>query len=120
MGKSFVFLGKCMFIIFPTEVHINLTNFMFGKNVMGGYADKLSYEERWQVIHYIRLLQADELNMEYSEAANTLNPAFGTPFSSIAQMAIHQEEDHAMEADHGEEGEAQDEHGDTSHDEEHH
>ncbi len=30
---------------------------MYGKNVMGGYADKLSYEERWQVIHYIRSLQ---------------------------------------------------------------
>jgi len=31
---------------------------MYGKNVMGGYADKLSFEERWQVIHYIRSLQA--------------------------------------------------------------
>jgi mono/diheme cytochrome c family protein len=30
---------------------------MYGKNVMGGYADKLSYEERWQVINYIRSLQ---------------------------------------------------------------
>ncbi len=31
---------------------------MYGKNVMGGYSDKLSFEERWQVIHYIRALQA--------------------------------------------------------------
>ena len=31
---------------------------MYGKNVMGGYSDKLSFEERWQVIHYIRSLQA--------------------------------------------------------------
>lgn len=30
---------------------------MYGKNVMGAYADKLSYEERWQVINYIRTLQ---------------------------------------------------------------
>lgn len=30
---------------------------MYGKNVMGGYSDKLSFEERWQVIHYIRSLQ---------------------------------------------------------------
>lgn len=30
---------------------------MYGKNVMGSYKDKLSYEERWQVIHYIRSLQ---------------------------------------------------------------
>jgi hypothetical protein len=26
---------------------------MYGKNVMGHYADKLSFEERWQVLHYI-------------------------------------------------------------------
>ncbi|MBK8557663.1 MAG: c-type cytochrome [Lewinellaceae bacterium] len=30
---------------------------MYGKNLMGGYSDKLSFEERWQVIHYIRSLQ---------------------------------------------------------------
>ncbi len=33
---------------------------MYGKNVMGGYADKLSYEERWQVIHHIRSLQQNK------------------------------------------------------------
>lgn len=46
---------------------------MHGKNVMGGYADKISYEERWQVIHYIRALQADEFKLAYSETENTLN-----------------------------------------------
>jgi outer membrane protein OmpA-like peptidoglycan-associated protein len=30
---------------------------MRGKGVMGAYADKLSFEERWNVIHYIRTLQ---------------------------------------------------------------
>ncbi len=30
---------------------------MYGKNTMGGYSDKLSFEERWQVINYIRSLQ---------------------------------------------------------------
>ncbi|MCC6412186.1 MAG: c-type cytochrome [Saprospiraceae bacterium] len=30
---------------------------MYGKNLMGAYADKLSYEERWHVINYIRTLQ---------------------------------------------------------------
>lgn len=44
---------------------------MYGKNVMGGHADKLSYEERWQVIHYIRLLQAKEQGLVYSEDENT-------------------------------------------------
>jgi cytochrome c553 len=46
---------------------------IYGKNVMGAYADKLSYEERWQVIHYIRGLQAKNKNLEYSETANTLS-----------------------------------------------
>ncbi len=46
---------------------------MHGLNVMGSYADKLSYEERWQVIHYIRALQASSKTLQYSEAANTLN-----------------------------------------------
>jgi cytochrome c553 len=44
---------------------------MYGKNVMGAYTDKLSYEERWQVIHYIRSLQAAGKNAEYNESANT-------------------------------------------------
>lgn len=46
---------------------------MYGKNVMGPYADKLSFEERWQVIHYIRSLQAKEKKLIYDETANTLN-----------------------------------------------
>lgn len=46
---------------------------MYGKNVMGSYADKLSFEERWQVIHYIRSLQAKSKGLEYSEMANTLS-----------------------------------------------
>ena len=45
---------------------------MHGKNVMGGYGDKLSYEERWQVIHYIRSLQATAAGKVYSETENTL------------------------------------------------
>ncbi|MCB0575404.1 MAG: cytochrome c, partial [Saprospiraceae bacterium] len=46
---------------------------MYGKNVMGAYTDKLSFEERWQVIHYIRSLQAKSKSLEYSETANTLS-----------------------------------------------
>jgi mono/diheme cytochrome c family protein len=45
----------------------------YGKNVMGAYTDKLSFEERWQVIHYIRSLQAKSKNLEYSETSNTLS-----------------------------------------------
>lgn len=46
---------------------------MYGKNLMGAYAEKLNYEERWQVIHYIRYLQAQNKKLEYSETANTLS-----------------------------------------------
>ncbi len=44
---------------------------MFGKNMMASYADKLSYEERWQVIHYIRSLQAKSKKLQYDEMGNT-------------------------------------------------
>ena len=44
---------------------------MHGKNMMGAYADKLSYEERWQVIHYIRSLQAKTKGLVYNEDENT-------------------------------------------------
>ena len=56
---------------------------MYGKNVMGGYADKLSYEERWQVIHYIRALQAAEKKLVYNETENTLNNV-GVPAASLS------------------------------------
>lgn len=41
---------------------------MHGKNVMGGYGDKLNFEERWQVIHYIRSLQAAAKGAKYDAA----------------------------------------------------
>lgn len=64
---------------FLLDEFVNATNgryyhsIMYGKNVMGGYADKLSYEERWQVIHWIRALQAKEKKLQYDENGNTLN-----------------------------------------------
>lgn len=43
---------------------------MYGKNVMLSHADKLSHDERWKVIHYIRSLQAAKAGVEYNlEAA---------------------------------------------------
>ena len=47
---------------------------MYGKNVMGHYADKVSYEERWQMIHYIRASQAETKKLRYDENANTFRP----------------------------------------------
>jgi len=60
---------------------------MYGLNVMGAYADKLDFEERWQVIHYIRSLQAKEKKLEYTAEANTFNPAFGMPEKQFKQLA---------------------------------
>lgn len=60
---------------------------MYGKNVMGAYADKLNFEERWQVIHYIRSLQAKERKQEYSAEANTFNTAYGMPEAQFKQLA---------------------------------
>ena len=60
---------------------------MYGKNVMGSYSDKLDFEERWQVIHYIRALQAKEKKLEYTAEANTLDPVFGMPDKQFKQLA---------------------------------
>jgi mono/diheme cytochrome c family protein len=47
---------------------------MHGKNVMLSHADKLSHDERWMVIHYIRSLQAAKKGTEYNvETANSRN-----------------------------------------------
>jgi len=71
---------------------------VYGKNLMGAYADKLSYEERWQVIHYIRSLQAKERKLKYSEDENTFNGDI--PGASIAsvQMVDHTDVHGADEA----------------------
>ncbi len=47
---------------------------MYGKNVMGAYKDKVSYEERYQVIHYIRALQAKWAKKQYDQDGNNLVP----------------------------------------------
>lgn len=77
---------------------------MYGKNVMGSYKDKLSYEERWQVIHYIRSLQAKDQKLTYSQTANTLNSAFGTPAGEMKVMAdaeeVHEAGEHQEDDSH--------------------
>lgn len=60
---------------------------MHGKNAMGSYADKLSYEERWEVIHYIRALQAKAKKVVYSAEVNELNPDFGVPEAKAKKLA---------------------------------
>lgn len=76
-----------------TFVHSTVGRFyhgiMYGKNVMGSYADKLSYKERWEVIHYIRSMQAQSKNLVYSPTANTFNSE-ATPWS-VVEASMKQE-----------------------------
>ena len=83
---------------------------MYGKNLMGAYKDKLSYGERWEVIHYIRSLQAKSKGLTYNQMENTLN-SVDRPAGKIKQVAevnhSHDVEAHGAEghgADHGEAG----------------
>jgi mono/diheme cytochrome c family protein len=71
---------------------------MYGKNVMGNYADKLSYTERWNVIHYIRSLQAGAKSLVYNEKANTLNK-IDVAFGTLPKEAPAASEVHAVEVD---------------------
>ena len=90
---------------------------MHGKNVMGGYSDKISYEERWNVIHYIRSLQAKELKLTYSQLENTLNTV---DKPAGANYMVASEEAHSVEMEHednhhhieGDHHEGHDAHGD--------
>jgi hypothetical protein len=93
---------------------------MYGKNVMGYYKDKLSYRERWDVIHWIRALQAKDRKLTYSHEENTLN-AYATPVAMVPQKVkempeVMEEEHHD---DHGDHGEMQGHHGEEGHGDSH-
>jgi len=102
---------------------------MFGKNLMGAYKDKLNVEERWQVIHYIRSLQAKEKKLVYNQYTNTLNsvdrPAGDRVIFAEAKDDHHNDEhgdhgdaDHSGHKDHDDdEGHGHDHDG---HDHDHH
>ena len=47
----------------------------------------MNYEERWQVIHYIRSLQAKDANAEYAEDVNTFNEQFGIPMRQYSYLS---------------------------------
>ncbi len=98
--------------ILTSEEFINASNgryyhsIMYGKNLMGAYKDKLSYRERWEVIHYVRSLQAKSLSLEYNQYVNTLNevdrPAGDLPVMTEPDedMSSHDSEGHENHGDH--------------------
>ncbi len=83
---------------FLMDEHISASNgryyhaIVYGKNLMGGYTDKISTEERWQVIHYIRSLQAKEKNLAYNEYENTLNSVDRPAGDETVIEAVHEQE----------------------------
>lgn len=87
---------------------------MYGKNLMGSYKDKLAYKERWDVIHYIRTLQAKEKKLTYNQFSNTLNnvdrPA--GEVKQVAELSKDSHDDHGHSDDHS----SHSDHGDHSHD----
>ena len=86
---------------------------MYGKNLMGAYKDKLSYRERWEVIHYIRSLQAKEYKVAYNQFENTLNN-IDRPAGEIIQVTeLHHDNDMHHDGHHD------DHHDDHQHDKEH-
>jgi mono/diheme cytochrome c family protein len=82
---------------------------MYGKNLMGSYADKLSFEERWQVIHYIRSLQAKALKLEYNQLTNTLNNVDVPAGEEIVEEA-HSDENQELGSQHSDEEDQEAEH----------
>lgn len=76
---------------------------MYGKNLMGSYKDKLNEQERWEVIHYIRSLQAKERKLQYTQLINTLND-IDKPAGEIKQVAEletghHEQDEHNHHGD---------------------
>ena len=107
---------------FLLDEHVKASNgryyhaIMHGKNLMGGYSDKISHDERWNVIHYIRSLQAKELKLEYSQLANTLNdvdqPAGANYMATKMEV---QEVGHGVELEHKDDHHHMDGHGHDLH-----
>lgn len=79
---------------------------MYGKNLMGNYKGKLNYEERWEVIHYIRSLQAKEKGLAYNQMENSLN-AVDRPAGEIKNTMVGMVEEEHGDA-HGHEGHGHD------------
>ena len=90
---------------FLVDPHVDNNNghyyhaIMYGKNVMGAYKDKLDYEERWQVIHWIRNLQAKELKLVYTQDENTFNEAYGAPGGKVPTIMALNNPDADPDAD---------------------
>ena len=81
----------------------------YGKNLMGSYASQLTKQERWEVICYIRQMQAKEIakNLKIDETAalkmitgkNTYNPNAAPADTDAAPAAAEEEEETKTEGE---------------------
>jgi mono/diheme cytochrome c family protein len=63
---------------------------VYGKNVMMPHADKLNFTERWEVIHYIRALQAADKKQTYDVAAsNRIKPSVSPVLTDSSASKIN-------------------------------
>lgn len=95
---------------------------MYGKNKMGGYADKLGHNERWEVIQYIRALQAKEKGLVYNQFENTFNGDAVAGEIAVVEEEMHHDDGHGHDADghgHGHDGDGHGHDDDSSHDNDH-
>jgi len=96
---------------------------MHGKNLMGAYRDKLNYEERWNVIHYIRSLHAKEAGLVYTQYENTLN-SIDVPAGDIVVVQEdmgHDGDSHGHNSDHdGDHHDTDDHNHEANHDSDEH
>ena len=88
------------FINAPDGQFINAI--MHGKGMMQSHADKLTPDERWTVIHYIRSLQAIKNGVDYNPVT-TVNvpPSPKDPVSPEVTEESIEEEDHEEDHEHG-------------------
>ena len=92
---------------------------MVGRNLMGAYKDKLNTEERWQVIHYIRSLQAKDQKLEYNQFVNTLNEIDRPAGEIVAEVTEEEHHDDHDADSHGHDDHSEGDHHDDDHNETH-
>ncbi len=86
-----------LFLNAPDGQFINAI--MHGKGKMQSHVDKLSPDERWMVIHYIRSLQSKKTGVEYNPVVSV-----NTAPSSMEESVVESEGDEHSEVHDGQDG----------------
>ena len=77
-----------------------LNAILHGKGMMQSHADKLSPAERWEVIHYIRSLQATEKGVDYNPvAAVNVAPSMEETMEAVTEEHTEEQHEEAHDGD---------------------